>query len=241
MKIETLVCEDDDQERALLCQMLESYDSLELVGVARNGEEGEKLIEARKPQLVFLDIDMPLKTGLELIEDLKKKGITPYYIFVSGHGSYAVHAWDIGAVDFLAKPVTPGRLSLALERAIAVIGDNSGKKAEAGFSIKNGRNQFIVSYNQIVYISSSKRHSVLHTLDGDYEVVRMISELENSLPAGQFLRIHKQYIVNLDYIHRLESLGSGRYNVYLADDLDILPAGASYSKELLSVVNKSGK
>jgi len=237
MKIKTsisvFIAEDEQPARELLIDYLLLRPELKLEGMAQNGEEALEKLQMREYNLLFLDINLPILSGIEILEKLKKY---PYLIFTTAYDKYAIKAFEMGAVDYLLKPFSKDRFNQAVDKAVQAIQDNRSNlqsPLDIGLSIKENENHYILSYDDIVYISSHARHTVIHTDDKCFEIANLLKDIESKLPDQNFIRIHKQFIVNLKYISHFQYMVGGQYEIYLKDeDETSLPVGRKYANLL---------
>jgi len=227
--LSVILVEDEIQSRDLLIDYISSRPDLSLRGIAKDGAEALEKISSENFDLVFLDIDLPIMSGLEVLEKLER---IPYIIFITAIGSHALKAFELGALDYLKKPITRERFTQSLDRAVTRIRKSEEEEKplnNAGLLVTEKENHFLVPFHEIIYITSHEKHSVIHTEKRDFETPRLLHEVEKKLP-GQFLRIHKQTIINIRYISHIQYLIGGRYQVFLKDsDETNLTAGRKYA------------
>ena len=229
-----LIVEDEPGARELLIDYIASEPRLQLAGIARRGGEGLEKIQNEKFDLVFLDINLPEMTGVELAAQLDKP---PALIFTTAYEKHALEAFELGAIDYLLKPISKERFARSVARALQNLAEkpegNEGSLSKLGLFVKGPETRHFLAYNQIVYISSSGKHSIVHTGTDEVHTLHLIKELESRLPPEQFQRIHKQYIVNLNYISRIEYFIGGSYILHLKDrENSSLPVGRKYAENL---------
>ena len=230
--MKALLVEDDVVARDLFTGYITETPGLVLGGIARDGEEALRKLGSGTYDLLFLDIDLPLKSGLEVLEELDE---IPYLIFITASSAHAVRAFDMGAIDYLHKPVSRERFAKAVEKALRFFRENPpekqteapappAKKGErkssttgAGLVISEEGNHYLIPHRRIIYLSAHDRHTVIHTLDRDFETIRILGDLEKRLPGDRFLRIHRKYILNLAFVSHTRYLIGGRYTVSLND------------------------
>lgn len=235
------IAEDEVPARELLVDYLVTRPELQLAGLARNGEEALAKLSGSDYDLAFMDINLPLLTGIEVLDRLKN---VPYVIFTTAYENYATRAFDVGAVDFLLKPFNMERFNRSVEKFLH-LKEAMARKEEAGRSIPGaclayrdrGRHR-IVPYGEIVHACSRGKNTVLHTVAGAMEIPLMLKDLEIKIPAEHFVRIHKQHIVNIRFISEMEYYIGGQYIAHLKDDDEsVLPVGRKYAAYLKSRLN----
>jgi two-component system, LytTR family, response regulator LytT len=235
------IAEDEVPARELLVDYLVTRPELQLSGIARNGEEAFEKLSRQDFDLVFMDINLPRLTGIEVLDRLKN---VPYVIFTTAYKHYAIRAFDMGAVDFLLKPFDMERFNRSVDKFIhlkvaSVRKDQADRSMpEIGLTYRDRGRHRILPHGDIVYACSRGKNSVLHTVAGTVEVPMMLKDLEIKIPAEMFVRIHKQHIVNLRFISEVEYYIGGQYIAYLKDEDDsALPVGRKYAPYLKSRLN----
>ena len=231
-----LIIEDELPARELLIEFLLHRPELKLDGIAKNGDEAlQKLIE-NDYDIIFLDISLPAMSGIEILERLDFK---PNVIFTTAFDKYALRAFDLGAVDYLLKPFTFKRFNQAVDKVILSINTSKNQKSESdspeitGLSFKEDNKHHIVDYDEIIYLTSKARHTIIHTDDQVFEASKLLKDLVEKLPTDRFLRVHKQHCINLKYAFRLEHLPGGLCKITLKDNKNtMLPVGKKYAPEL---------
>ena len=214
MKKVTTILVDDEVNNLLFLQVLikEHVPQLDIIASTEKAAEGLQLINELKPQLVFMDIDMPGMTGFELLKKLEPLSFE--VIFVTAYNQYAMEAFDYNAVAYITKPIVTQKLTAAIEKAITKIEEK--KYTENIFSLlenvhyKNEHDKIalptmqglqFIKLNQICFCESSGNYTNFHLADNSKIMVsRQLGEYEKLLPADTFVRIHDQHIINLTCI-----------------------------------------
>ncbi len=230
-RIRALVVDDEPLARAMIREMLEGDPDVEIVGECSNGREAVEAIESLRPDLVFLDIQMPDLGGFEVLEAIPDDR-APYIVFVTAFDQFAVRAFEIHALDYLLKPYDRERFEAAWERAKAVIGSDrferrdqrilallESLKAEQRYLerlvVKVGGRVFFLDVNEIDCIQAEGNYVRVHSAAKSYLLRATISGLEAQLDPRVFLRIHRSAIVKLDRIKELQPWFHGEYHVIL--------------------------
>lgn len=237
MKIEkdftVFIAEDEFPARELLIDFVVSHPGIKLGGVARNGQEAIEKLNDSPCDILLLDVDLPVYSGIEVFQSL---AIKPRVIFTTAYENYAVKAFEIGADDYLVKPFTGQRFAAAIERAVNFLCQHNTSEIKetaekmAVVSIREKGVHYILPHDSIIYISSNGRNSIIHTEKRDYETGLTLSSMTGQLPLESFIRIHKQYTVNCKYISHFSYYSGGQYILYLKDDDRInLPVGKVYA------------
>jgi two-component system LytT family response regulator len=215
-KFKSLIIDDENLAREDLKALLEDIDEVEVIGEAETVDEARKLIKSMDHDLIFLDIQMPGKSGFDLLKEIETKA---HIIFVTAFDEYAIRAFDVNAQDYLLKPVDKKRLQSAIERLTTnkeII--DRPKKIEYTdhiFILANNTHQFIKMSN-IIKITSAGNYSEIET---KYKfkglVYKSLKEWENKLPDKNFARIHRNAIINLEYVERVEEWFNSSFRVYM--------------------------
>jgi two-component system LytT family response regulator len=225
IKQKAIIVEDEKLARDLVKSYLSSQESIELIGEFADGFSGLKAINELKPDIVFLDVQMPKLTGLELLELLEE---VPQIIFTTAYDEYAVQAFDLNAVDYLLKPFSKERFDKAVAKAIGKIDDKSQslgikslKQHVAENSVldkivvKSNSNIHVIPLNEVLYIESEDDYVMIHTVKGKHLKHQTMKFYEQQLDSKRFIRIHRSYIVNVSEINKIEKFGKETYQVVL--------------------------
>lgn len=247
-KLQTIIIEDEELARNLLRSYLKDHPDIEIIGECENGFDGVKAINDKKPDLVFLDIQMPKITGFEMIELLDFK---PQIIFTTAYDQYALKAFELNAVDYLLKPFSKDRLLAAIEKVqhrIQNAEDSSEKLEELSnfrpvgefidrVVVKDRHKIHIITVDQIRYIESLDDYVMIYTHDGRHMKQKTMKYFENNLDPNNFIRIHRSYIVQVDNIAEIQQYEKESYIVILKDKdktkLKVSKTGYKKIKEIL--------
>jgi DNA-binding LytR/AlgR family response regulator len=176
-----------------------------VAGMAGNAQQARELLNTTAADLLFLDVEMPWTNGLEFLSGLDVK---PMVILVTAYPQYALHGYEHGVVDYLLKPVSPGRLRLACEKALEwwVLRNNAGgQTGPAGFLYIKSNGKFEkIGYDEILYLEAANNYVIVHTAQKKYLVYQTLKGMEKQLPARGFLQTHKSYIVARPHIRQIE-------------------------------------
>ncbi|MFH1196337.1 MAG: LytTR family DNA-binding domain-containing protein [bacterium] len=233
-KHSALIVDDEKLARQDLKAMLEEFSAIEIIGEASSVDEAEVLLKKLDPDLLFLDIQMPGKSGFELLRFIDK-GIK--VIFVTAFDEYAIKAFEVNAQDYLLKPVTKKRLELALERLedrheIEDAFEKRFSPDENIFVMINNSFQF-VKISSIIKISSAGNYSELlcsNNIKG--LVLKTMKEWEERLPQAQFARIHRNTIINLEFVDRVEEWFNSSFQVFMKNEPKPLIMSRRYAAKL---------
>ncbi len=228
-KLRAIIVEDEAPARELLKAYLKKHDDIELITECEDGFSGVKAINDNKPDLVFLDIEMPKLTGFELIELLDEM---PQVIFTTAYNQYAIKAFELSAVDYLMKPFSRDRFDEAIKKVHARVGqqqdtsDNIRQltqkvKEESGgidrIFVKTGSKIDVVPVEDIIYFNADDDYVEIITEGKKYLKKETMNNLESSLPPDIFIRVHRSSIINTNHIQKLERYGKESYLVIMSD------------------------
>jgi two-component system, LytTR family, response regulator len=234
MKIRTFIVDDEPLARLHLSGLLQGEPDFELAGVFADGRSAAEAIGEQQPDLVFLDVQMPALSGMELASALAS-GASPAIVFVTAHDQYAVQAFEAQALDYLLKPFRRERFKATLERARQRFGaspqsfpvDGAAGATMDRIAVRCGDRVVLVALEELVYVRAAANYVQLHVGDRIYEVREKISAMQLQLPSDRFLRIHRSYLVNLAAVLEMFPVGGGDYMVALRNGKQ-LPVGPTY-------------
>ncbi len=209
-----MIVDDEAPARSELRFILEETGRIEAITEASSAREAvEKLMES-KADVMFLDISMPKTSGMQLAEALHKLKNPPAIVFVTAYSEYALEAFDVDAVDYLMKPVDSDRLLLALDKVEARSGKSEPVTTQSHSSVeripvvKSGR-KVLVPIDQIRYIEAKDDYSCIYTDNDRFLSTISLAKLEEKLAPHGFFRVHRGYIVNLEFVEDVEVISSG--------------------------------
>jgi len=215
-KIRTVVVDDEPLARSSLRVLLGRDPEIELVSECGSGKEALREIRARKPELVFLDVQMPECDGFDVLEQLGKD-LPPALVFVTAYDQYALRAFEAGALDYLLKPFDNARFARALERAKERIALKDAPRKIERLAIKNAGEMLFLKISEIDWIEAADYYVCLHAGATTHLLRRSMNEVEEELGTGTFCRIHRSAIVNLERVRRLEVSEEGGTDVVLGN------------------------
>lgn len=209
-----MIVDDEAPARSELRFLLEETGRVESITEASSAREAvEKLMEA-KAEVIFLDISMPKTSGMQLAEALHKLKNPPAIVFVTAYSEYALEAFGVDAVDYLMKPVESDRLELALDKVEARAPKDEPAAPQSHSSVeripvvKSGR-KVLVPIDQIRYIEAKDDYSCIYTDNDRFLSTISLAKLEEKLAPHGFFRVHRGYIVNLEFVEDVEVISSG--------------------------------
>lgn len=236
--LKCILIDDEPLARAMLKEMLQELPDIQIVDECANGFDGIKSIQQHQPDLVFLDVQMPKINGFEMLELIENP---PSVIFVTAFDEYAVQAFEVNAVDYLLKPIEPSRLQKAVQK-IASQSSNNEEKSNAPAQtillpeqtqrvvVKENGEIRIIPLDQLLFLEAADDYVKVHTKDKYYLKYQTMARFEQQLPAHQFIRIHRSYIVNTNYINKIELLEKEQYIILLNNGKNLPISKTGYSK-----------
>ena len=214
-KIRTIIVDDEPLARSNLAVLLRQDPEVEIIGECGSGKEALKQIRVRKPDLIFLDVQMPECDGFDVVEQLGKD-MPPAVVFVTAYDQYALKAFEAGALDYLLKPFDNPRFERALRRAKERLSLHKEFPAKTDRLVIKGAGQVtFIRVTDIDWIEAADYYACLHVRNATHLLRRRMSELEQELDPAVFCRIHRSSIVNLNRIRGLEVNRNGEYEVVL--------------------------
>ncbi len=248
MKKKVIIIDDEPLARSIVLEYLENYPELEVVAECNNGYEGVKAILQHKPDLIFLDIQMPKISGFEMLELLDS---VPSVIFATAFDEHAIKAFETNAVDYLLKPFNKERFSSSIEKwrasgsspgqnkSIQKLLDANHKQPEEQnrIVVKNNSEINIVPTHEITYIEAYDDYVKIFTKDSYYLKKKTMNYFEEVLNSEQFFRTHRSFIINLQHLTRIEPLEKNSYIALLKSGKRIPLSRSGYVKlkEKLSI------
>ncbi len=228
MTLKALIVDDEYPARMELRFQLENFPDVEIIGEATNAREAQRLIGALDYDVVFLDIQMPGMSGVDLVRQMKGKEPMPQVVFVTAHENYAVDAFEMRAVDYLLKPVETERLAETIQRLRERAGKvERAEEAEARSAEKKPALSFLLTekddkqiplpLGEIVYIYSEGYNVFVQTYDDKLVTKHTLQELTERLPSDQFFRCHRSYLVNIFQVREISPYFNGAYILKMKD------------------------
>jgi two-component system LytT family response regulator len=247
-KIKIIIIDDEAPARELIKHYLKEVDSVEVIAECADGFSGLKSISTLKPDLVFLDIQMPRLTGIELVEVLTEK---PEIIFATAYDQFAIRAFELNAVDYIMKPYEKRRFLEAVKKAINKIRSGKGNKEPANqilakkpepdapvnrIVVRKANSINIIPVDQVRYVEAQDDYVMIYHSAGKALKQQTMKFYEDNLPKESFLRIHRSYIVKVEEINRIEPYTKDNHVAVLhsGDKLPVSRAGYKHLKEQLN-------
>lgn len=214
-KIRAIVVDDEPLARSNLMVLLRRDSEMEVVGECGAGGEALREIRSAKPELVFLDVEMPEYDGFDVLEMLGGD-LPPAVVFVTAYDKYALRAFEAGALDYLLKPFDNARFERVLERAKQRIAEGrSAPRSKELLAVKSAGQVVFLKISEIDWIEAADYYSCLHVGAKSHLLRRSLAELEQELDQSLFCRIHRSAIVKLDRVRGLKLNENGEYDVLL--------------------------
>lgn len=210
-----IIIDDEVPARVLLRKYIEQHPYLQIVAECRNGEEAIERINSIQPDLAFLDIQMPGKTGFEVLQEINH---FPTIIFSTAYDQYAIEAFNVNAIDYLLKPFTKERFDQALHKALETSKNRMLQQLTESFAtssyperilVEQGHRLVSVALKDVMWVEAEGDYSKIHTGKQTFLSNKGISELEKRLNPSQFQRVHRSFIIALDAIQEVYKDPSG--------------------------------
>jgi two-component system LytT family response regulator len=246
--IRALIVDDEPLARKMILKFLKAEPSIDVIGEAGTGRQAVELIEKHQPELVFLDIQMPGMNGFEVIQAIRVKRM-PQIIFVTAYDRYALRAFDVHALDYLLKPFNRGRFEKAVERAKTLIKKHSQGTGNdkvlvdrlerlvaemlvrpeylQRLAVQSKDRVFFVKTELIDRFEAAEKYIRIHTENKTHVLRGSMKSIEQKLDPKKFMRVHRSWIVNIDYIKEIQPWFNGNFMITLSNGIQ-LSSGRNY-------------
>jgi two-component system LytT family response regulator len=247
-KYSCIIIDDEENARELIKEYLADYDDIEIIDECKDGFSGFKSIHKLNPDVVFLDIQMPKLTGLEMLEMLE---INPVLIFVTAYDKFALEAFERNAADYLLKPFSKERFDSALNKTFSrlssknriLVRENLLGHLEVNqdylnrIVVKTKTGIEIISVDEIVYLEAEDDYVMIHRKDRKFLKQKTLGFYEKHLDPADFIRVHRSSIVRLDQVSRIEKYEKSGGIIILKDNrkLNVSRTGLSRIKAVLDI------
>ena len=240
MAYSVLIIDDEQPAREVIKHYLKDYSELDLTGEFMDGFSGLKAIQEMKPDLVFLDVQMPKLTGLELLDLLEDP---PVIIFSTAYDQYAIKAFEMNAVDYIMKPYSKERFSQAVGKAVQQLKQgkttvsavhnlvktmDDSRETLQRIAVKSRHKVSVVPVEEIIYLEAEGDYVMIHTADARHLKEKTMKYFEAHLDPGQFIRIHRSFIVNARFIDRIEYYDKENYAVLMKNGAKLRASTSGY-------------
>ncbi|GAA4512035.1 LytR/AlgR family response regulator transcription factor [Sphingobacterium thermophilum] len=237
--IKAIIIDDEPLARMIIHEYLQKQEGIEVVAECGDGFEGAKAIQQFKPDLVFLDIQMPKLTGFEMLEIIDE---LPHIIFTTAFEEYALKAFEKNAVDYLLKPISEDRFNQAIQKFYSLY--NTQQKQESinalkqdleeetleRIVVKNGTQIKLIPVQQIIFLEAYDDYVKIHTKDGMYLKNKTMSSFEKQLDPKQFVRVHRSYIIKVDQLSKIEPMEKDSYKAILLNGEKVSISKSGYAR-----------
>ncbi|CAN5532656.1 LytTR family DNA-binding domain-containing protein [soil metagenome] len=243
--INVLLIDDEPLARSIVREYLLAYPDFNILGECNDGFEGVKAITQHKPDLIFLDIQMPKINGFEMLELVDEP---PAVIFTTAFDEYAMQAFERHAVDYLLKPFNKDRFNKAISKwkynraalqsnTIELLESTSQPDERFRIVVKKGINIVIVPIHTVYYIEAYDDYVKIHTKDGFYLKKKTMAHYEKALDSSQFVRVHRSYLLNIQELTRIEPVEKDTHIALLksGDKVPLSQSGYGKLKEVLGI------
>ncbi|MFN8396947.1 MAG: LytTR family DNA-binding domain-containing protein [Bacteroidia bacterium] len=237
-KLRVLIADDEAPARKKMVRMLAEYESIEIVHESENGLDALEHIDKLKPDIAFLDIEMPGLNGIEVATNLQGDNI-PFIVFATAYNEYAIKAFELNAIDYLLKPFNEERLAQTIDkieaspraktveaqqRAIEEIERTDGLRLP--FSNKIPIPTFdrykLIDYTDVILIEVEERNTVLYTRDKSYTLNQTLDYFEKKLPTDRFLRVNRSSLIGLEHVQEIVIWFGNRFKIILTNGKDVI-------------------
>lgn len=245
--IKTILIDDEPLARSIVLEYLQQYPDFEVVAECNDGFEGVKAIQQHKPNLVFLDIQMPKLNGFEMLELLDEQ---PHIIFTTAFDEFAIKAFEKNAVDYLLKPISPDRFQKAIEKfknnfKPHTAAPNTSQQLQETLEqeslerivVKNGSQIKIIPVQRVKYLEAYDDYVKIHTEEGMFLKNKTMSSFEKQLDAKQFVRVHRSFIIKVDQLAKIEPMEKDNFIAVLhsGDKVNISKSGYARLKQVIGM------
>ncbi|MGB6599233.1 MAG: LytTR family DNA-binding domain-containing protein [Candidatus Acidiferrum sp.] len=238
-KINALIVDDEDLARLVLRELIQSRPEITVVAECANGFEAVKAVAEHKPDLIFLDVQMPKLSGFDVLELIGNEAAV---IFVTAYDQYAMRAFEVHAVDYLLKPIGRERFEAALERAKSRMGEKMPAPPELTAAarppkqfldrivVRDGTRVTLIPVRKLDYAEAQDDYIALASEGKKHLKQQTIASLEACLDPEQFVRVHRSYVVNFERVARIEPYGKDSRLAILADGTRLPVSRAGYAR-----------
>jgi two-component system, LytTR family, response regulator len=238
-KISTLIIDDEDLARFVLRELVQTHPELTIAAECANGFEAIKAVAEHKPDLIFLDVQMPKLSGFDVLELI---GTETAVIFVTAYDQYAMRAFEVHAVDYLLKPIGRERFEAALERAKSRLGERLPAPPELAAAarppkqfldrivVRDGTRVTLIPVGKLDYAEAQDDYVALATQGKKHLKQQTIASLEACLDPDRFVRVHRSYIVNFERVVRIEPYAKDSRIAILSDNTRLPVSKSGYAR-----------
>jgi two-component system LytT family response regulator len=211
--LNAVIIEDEIESVQLLMTLLNSTGLATVTGYTTDPEDALQLVRSKKPDILFLDIRMPGKSGFDLLDDIRKSGSAcPFVVFTTAYDDFAIKAFEYAAFDYLLKPVDPKRLGDTLRRCREMHENKLSQPHDELIStyrkllFKNNSGMIFIDPDEILFVEAEGNYSVFNLISGKKEIITiLIGKVEEQLPSDKFFRISRSFIINLKFLKKVNT------------------------------------
>ncbi|MCX6283069.1 MAG: LytTR family DNA-binding domain-containing protein [Bacteroidetes bacterium] len=240
MTYKAIIIDDEKPARDIIRTFLKDFSEIELLTECSDGFAGLKAIQDLKPDLAFLDIQMPKLTGFEVLELIDNP---PLIIFSTAYDQYAIRAFEMNATDYILKPYSRERFAQAVGKVIAKLQSGISIQPEVQkiissadekeellnrIAVKTRHKVHVIGVGEIIYLEAEGDYVMIHTKDGRYLKEKTMKYFESHLDPEKYIRIHRSYIVNAEAIERIELYDKESYSVLLKNGASLRASSSGY-------------
>lgn len=230
--IRTLIVDDEPLAHDIIEAYVDKIPDMEIVGKCDNAIEANELIQKGEVDLVFLDIQMPEMTGIQLVRSLTNP---PKVVFTTAYAEYAVDGFDLNAVDYLLKPIAFERFLQAVNKVKEGM-SSTVTNADDFFFVKADKKLIKVHFSEILFIEGLKDYVIIKKEQGRVIALQTMKSLEQKLPSDIFMRVHRSYIVN---IQKIKAVVGNTVEIVEGGQPKFIPIGKNYKDDLLKIVEEN--
>lgn len=230
--IKCIIIEDEILAQEVIQNHLQNANQFKLIAVCSNVLEAVEVLQQHEVDLIFLDIQLPGMSGLQFLRVLPNP---PLVILTTAYAEYALESYEFNVIDYLLKPISPGRFTKAINKITTGRLFNYPSKENNALAnyifIKSNSKYFKVNFSEIIYLEAMKDYLKIHTPDYKLITHQTMNDMENLLPSSQFIRVHKSYIISLSFIKSV-------YGNNIEVDNATIPIGGSYKDKFMGIIEK---
>ena len=231
--LKVLIIDDEPLALDILETYIERIPDLELIARVDNAIDANEIIQKEEVDLVFLDIQMPQMTGIELIKSLPSP---PKFVFTTAFTEYAVEGFNLDALDYLVKPIAFDRFLKAVNKFKEASEQKSSGGNDDFFFVKADKKLIKIHFNEILYIEGLKDYVIIKKEQGRVIALQTMKSLESKLPSRMFMRVHRSYIVNID---KIKAVVGNAIEIIESGQSKHIPIGKNYKEDLIAIVENN--
>lgn len=249
--LKAVLVDDEPLSLDALEFVLDKNEDIKIIGKYTDPFEALENVKKSKPELVFLDIEMPELDGFSAAQEIINMGLDTYIIFATVFEQYALKAFEIDAADYVVKPFSENRLKLTVNRIIkriqnkqvsecpisAFVKHNLSRQVINKISVWKENSIMLLDPETILYFTMNEKKVIVHTKDNTYESKSSLAELEEKLDNKGFFRCHKSFLINMDYIAKIIPWFNSTYMIRLKEETEQIPVSRYYTKKLKGLLS----